>query len=292
MAERGTLSHMIDALRRVLASLPRQEAAVATAILSEPESVLQMSVSALAERAGVSQPTVIRLCRSVGCEGFADFKLRLAQNLAAGVPFVSANVTEEDDAASLTGKIFDASIRALQDARNQLDVRALHRAIELLDGARRVVIFGLGGSAATALDAQHKFSRFPTPCQAVMDPLMVRMLLAGMGPEDVFLALSNTGRTQTVLELASLAIAEGIAVVAITAPESPLSGLASVVLGVQPAEDAELFTPMASRMVHLAVIDVLSTGVALRRGTEAHIQLARVKTMLRPTRLPLETEDG
>lgn len=288
------MSQLIDALRSRLGELSRQEAAVAQVVLASPHEILQLSVGAVAERAGVSQPTVIRLCRNVGCEGFADFKLRLAQSLASGAALISANVTLGDEPAIYVGKVFDTAIRALQTARNQLDVGAVAEAVALLTQPRRIVVFGMGGSAATAYDAQHKLSRFRTPCQAASDPLLARMMLVGMGPGDVLLVLSNTGRTIAVLELAGLAREQGVSVIAITAPGSPLTDWVDVALGVEPVEDAEVLTPMASRMVHLAVIDVLSTGVALRLGPVAQEVLGAVKEALRATRVSpeLPVEEG
>jgi RpiR family carbohydrate utilization transcriptional regulator len=286
------MSNLIDSLRNHLSRLSRQEAAVALTILVDPEEILLMPLNQLAERAGVSQPTVIRLCRTIGCEGYAELKLRLAQSLGTGTPYISAVVEPGDMPAAYTGKIFDASISALQSARNGLDVRSVERAVRLLARARRVVTFGLGGSAPIALDAQHKLSRFSTPCQAVTDPVFARMLLAGMNDEDVLLTISNTGRTEALLELARRAADGGINVLAVTAPESPLARIATLTLGIEPMEDAELFTPMASRIAHLAVIDVLATGVLLALGPAIQPQLAAIKTSLRETRRPRGDADG
>jgi RpiR family carbohydrate utilization transcriptional regulator len=280
------MANIIDSLRTHLPTLSRQEAAVASVILSDPQGTLQSPVAVVATKAGVSQPTVIRLCRSVGCDGFADFKLKLAQSLVPGVPFVSAAVETTDGTATFVAKIFDATSRALHEARTGLDITAIERAIGLLAYARRIVIFGVGGSAPIAQDAAHKFSRFAMPVQALVDPVQTRIILTGMTPGDVFVAISNTGRTKSVLEMAEIAADNAVSVVAITAPASPLAALAAAAIGVASAEDIEVFTPMASRIVQLTVVDVLTTGIALRLGPSAHDLLARVKTGLKTTRLP------
>lgn len=278
------MSKLLEQLWQQRGGLSRQEAAVAEAILECPDAVLQLSVSVLAEKAGVSQPTVIRFCRSVGCEGFTDLKLKLAQSLAPGLPYVSADVDAADPPEQYGTKIFNAAIRALTAARQELQPTRVEEAVQALNKAGRILIVGLGGSAAIAQDAAHKLSRFPLPCQAVSDPLLARMLMVGMSPRDVLLAISNTGRTTGVLELVALAREQGIPVIALTAPESLLAQSATVALEIQPAEDAEVFTPMASRLVQLAMIDVLSTGLALLQGEAALEHLAHVKETLRPTR--------
>lgn len=278
--------NLLDTLRRRLAELSPREAAAASAILADPHSVLHESVGAVARRAGVSQPTVIRLCRSVGCDGFSDFKLRLAQSLVPGTPFVSAHVAPDDGAAAYVAKTFAAASAALEATRISLELGAIEEAVGLLAGARRIAFFGLGGSAATAIDAQHKFCRFAAPVSAHADPLMLRMILTGMGIGDVLVAISNTGRTRAVIEAAELAATLGVLVIAVTAPGSPLAMAASVAVAVEPAEDAELFTPMASRIAHLAVLDALAIGVALAQGPGIVERLARLKETLSHTRLP------
>ncbi len=280
------MENLIDRLRAALPTLSRREASVAEAVLAEPEDALRSSIGTLAARVGVSQPTVIRLCRSIGCDGYADFKLKLAQSLGPGTPFVSAHVAPGDSASSYVGKILDAGAAALHAARSSLDIAAVEAAVGALANARRIVFFGLGGSAPTAADAAHKFSRFPIPSQAVLDPLLLRMQLVGMTAGDVVLIVSNTGRTREIVDIARLAQDQGVTVIAITAPASPLAQRASIVIATIPAEDAELFTPMASRLVHLAMIDVLATGVALRQGPDQSARLSRIKDVLRPTRLP------
>jgi RpiR family carbohydrate utilization transcriptional regulator len=280
------MANIIDTLRTHLPLLSRQEAAVASVILADPQATLQSPVALVANRAGVSQPTVIRLCRSVGCEGFADFKLKLAQSLVPGVPFVSAAVETGDGTATYVAKIFDATAKALHEARTGIDVVAVERAVNLLAYARRIIIFGVGGSAPLAMDAAHKFSRFAVPVQALVDPVQTRMILTGMTPGDVFVAISNTGRTRVVLDMAELAADNAVPVVAITAPSSPLAAMAAAAIGVSSMEDVEIFTPMASRIVQLTVIDVLTTGIALRLGSGAQDLLARIKTGLKATRIP------
>ena len=70
---------MLDRIRAMRDSLRRSEQKVAIAVLEEPESATRISLAALAAVAEVSEPTVLRFVRALGCAGFADFKLELAQ---------------------------------------------------------------------------------------------------------------------------------------------------------------------------------------------------------------------
>ena len=286
---------ILDEVRRLRGDLKRSEGQIADLVLSDPRRVLDLNVTSLAQAAEVSEATVVRFCRSVGCGGFPDFKLRLAESQArdalrgevrGGTPYVSQDVAADDDVGTLARKIFSSSAAALTAASAALDDWALERAIALLADAPRVLCVGTGGSSALAQDAAHKLLRFGADAQPCADPVLARMLLVNMAAGGVLLALSNTGRSGTINELAAAARAQGTAVVAITAPRSPLATMASVVIASQPVEDTEMYTPMASRLVHLTLIDVLSTGVALRLGDPAVRQLAKVKSAINAGRLP------
>ncbi|AWU96311.1 SIS domain-containing protein [Azospirillum ramasamyi] len=286
---------ILDEIRRLRGELKRSEGRIADLVLVAPRRVLDLNVTSLAHAAEVSEATVVRFCRSIGCAGFPDFKLRLAEcqardalrdEVRSGTPYVSQDVAPDDDVGTLARKIFSSSAAALTAASAALDEAALEQAIALLAAAPRVLCVGTGGSSALAQDAAHKLLRFGADAQPCADPVLARMLLVNMGAGGVLLALSNTGCSATIIELAAAAREQGTAVVAITAPRSPLAGMASVVVASQPVEDTEMYTPMASRLVHLTLIDVLSTGVALRLGDPAVRQLAKVKAAINAGRLP------
>ena len=281
--------NILDHIRGRLPELKKSEAQVADMVLADPHKVLGQSITVLAQAAGVSEATVVRFCRSIGCGGFPDFKLRLAEGQARGTPFVSQDVAPDDDVPMVAQKVFASAAAALNDAAGALDMEAVARAVDLLAGASSILCIGTGASAVVAEDAAHKFLRFGMAAQASADPMMVRMLSVNLGEKGVLLAISNTGRTFVVTELAQTAREQGVPVIAITAPGSPLAAVSTVTIGHTPVEDAEISTPMASRLVHLAIIDVLSTGVALRIGTGARRHLAKVKAVLADTR---EARDG
>lgn len=277
--------NLVEAVRERAPELSRQEGAVAALLLADPQALLHMPLNRMAERAGVSQPTVIRFCRTMGCEGLRDFKLRLAHSLALGGPFLHTDVDPEDDAARYTTKVIDATLAAVADLRGRLDPVAIEGAVDRLAAARQLLFFGMGGSGPVALDAMHKFMRLQRPTTvAHTDPLLARMAVAGLGPDDALVVLSNTGRTLITLDVVALARGGGVPVVALTAPGSPLALAADHTVAIEPAEDVELFTPMASRIAHLVVVDILATGVGLRRGAGVREHLMRVKESLAPTR--------
>jgi RpiR family carbohydrate utilization transcriptional regulator len=277
-------TNFIELIRVRADTLSPAERKVARAVLEDPEAAMQSSTAVLARKAGVSDPTVNRFCLSLGCAGFPELKLRLAQSLARGVPFVNRHVAAGDTLETYAGKIFDATTAALSRARDRIDMIELERAVDVLAAAARIAFFGVGGSGAVAVDAQHKFVRLDVPSIAQSDVVMQRMQAAGMDAGDVVVLISNTGCTIPVIENARLAASRGAKLVALTAAGSPLARICDVVIAIDPVEDADIYIPMASRIVHLVVLDVLATGVILGRGPGFQERLARIKESLRPGR--------
>ncbi|QSP93537.1 MurR/RpiR family transcriptional regulator [Marinobacter salinisoli] len=278
--------NLLEDIQARLDGLNKSERKVAEAILRDPSAATRYSIAALARAADVSEPTVNRFCRGFSATGFPDFKIRLAQSIATGTPYVGQNVEPDDTVAEFSDKIMLSTIASLDKARQALDPRALSQAIDYLIQAKQINFFGMGGSASVALDAQHKFFRFNIPVMSYDDALMQRMVAAGSTVGDVIVVISYTGRTKEAVEVAQAARANGATVIGITNPDSPLAATCSVVLGVTAEEDTEVYMPMSSRIIHLTVIDILATGVTLKRGTDFLDHLKKIKESLKPTRFP------
>lgn len=275
-------------LARIEASfddLRKSERAVAEFVLAHPNEVLNISIAEIAYRVGVSQPTVARFVNALGFTGFKEFKLRLAQSLASGVPYVHRDVGPDDTLDEVAPKVFNRTIGALMSVRNQLDGPRLQRAVELVTRAGRMEFYGVGNSGIVAMDAQHKFFRFGIPSVAYSDPHTQGMAATLLEEGDVVVAISASGRTPEIIRACELAREGGAEVIAITATGSPLARIASVLLPADVPEDPDVYAPMTSRIAHLAIIDALSVSVALAGGPELIKRLERTKQTLRDKRI-------
>lgn len=283
---------LIERLRQRLEELNRSERKVANVILEDPASATSLSIASLAQAASVSEPTVNRFCRNFGAKGFPDFKIKLAQSLAGGTPYVTRAVEPDDSASQYTDKIFDATIAALDEARRAVDMQAVERMVDYLTQAKQIHFFGLGASGAVAQDAQHKFFRFNLPVVAYVDVLMQRMVAAACHTGDVVVVISYTGRTRELVDIARVAREAGAVVLGITAPASPLTNECTATLEVATPEDTDHYLPMTSRMIQLTLLDALATGVTLRRGEDFLPHLKKIKDSLRDTRFPVRKPGG
>ncbi|EYD74296.1 hypothetical protein Rumeso_04160 [Rubellimicrobium mesophilum DSM 19309] len=273
--------NVLEVIRAVQADLRKSERRVAEVVLADPQRVLGSTISETAEMAGVSQPTVIRFCTAIRCDGYQDFKIRLAQSLALGTSATHSAIAEEDSPEEVASKIFDYTMTSLDWARHRLDMVAVNAAVDLILGADHLEFFGFGASAIVAQDLQQKFPLFGIPCSATMDSHQQIMAASMMRPGGVAVAISNTGATRTVVELARLAREQGAKVIAVTGSmESALLNYADVVINVETLDNTDVFTPTTSRIAALVVADILSTLVARRLGKAHNERLVRMKRLL------------
>jgi RpiR family carbohydrate utilization transcriptional regulator len=277
----GRARNVVEAARTLRPDLRKSERKVVDALLTDPQRFLSSTVAEAAELAGVSQPTVIRFCTAIGCDGFQDFKIKLAQSLALGTSAAHSAIADEDPPEAVAAKIFDYTMTSLDWARHRLDMDQMNAAVDLILAATHVEFFGFGASAIVAQDLQQKFPLFGIPCNATLDSHQQLMSATMMRKGAVAVAISNTGATQSIVELARLAREQEAKVIAITGAQSaPLVGYADVVINVETLDNTDIFTPTTSRIAALVAADILSTLVARRLG-EAHNQrLVRMKRHL------------
>jgi RpiR family carbohydrate utilization transcriptional regulator len=276
--------NLINIITDALPSLNKSETKVANVILSDPDAATQSSIATLAKKASVSEPSVNRFCKRFNASGFPDFKLKLAKSLVSGIRFVNRNVDPNDDVASYTPKIIDSTINTLASVRDKISYARVNQVVDKLIQAKRIYFFGLGASGSVARDAEHKFFRFNLPVSSHEDVLMQRMLASTGGAGDVFFIVSHTGRTKEIVEVAEIARNNGSTVIGLTAPDSPLAAMCTLAMDVDVPENTDEYMPMASRIVHLVILDVLATGMTLRRGPDFLPHLEKIKSSLKPTR--------
>jgi glucokinase len=259
-------SAVFERIRQMRDALTPAERRVADLALNHPRSIINDPIIDIARKADVSQPTVIRFCRSLGCTGLSDFKLKLATGLTGTIPVSHSQVHLGDTATDFGAKVLDNTVSAILQLREHLNFDNVERAIDILNGARRIEFYGLGNSNIVAQDAHYKFFRFGVPTIAYGDLYMQAASAALLGKGDVIVAVSKSGRAPELLRVLELALQQGATVIAITSSNTPLAKRATVALETDHIEIRESQLSMISRILHLVIIDILAVGVAIRRA--------------------------
>ena len=261
--------------------LRKSDRKVADVVLANPQRIMNATVAETAEISQVSQPTAIRFCNAIGCEGFQDLKIRLAQSLVLGTPATQSAIFIDDTPEEVASKIFDYTMTSLDWARHKLDMAQVNEAVELILNARSLEIFGFGASAIVAQDFQQKFPLLGVPCHATMDSHQQLMAASMMRQCDVAGAISNTGETLSIVELTRLAREQGAKVIAITGTTTTaLANYSDVLINVETLENTDIFTPTTSRIAALVAVDIISTLVARRLDRVENQRLLHMKRYL------------
>lgn len=158
---------VLDRIRDGLNRLSKAERRVADIILADVDAAIRLSIKDLAQEARTSEPTVLRLARRLGCDGFPDLKRRISQDLAIERMFVFPNHDfPPRSAEDVAMKVYDASAQALAYAFEQRDLSTLERAALAICCAARVLLWswrqfrkrrGRGGEPPLSL-------RYPRDC--------------------------------------------------------------------------------------------------------------------------------
>ena len=262
---------MLDRIKACLPSLAPAEQRVGKLCLADPRAFAKLPVSELADRSHVSKPTVVRFCRSVGYDGLSDFKLKLAGNVNEGVPFIHRSVDADDKIGDVMVKVIDNTVAAFLKYRNDASTMAIEKAVVALvqayQAGRQIQFFGVGNSGIVAQDAQHKFFRLGVNTTAYSDGHMQVMSASVLKAGDCVVVVSNSGRTRDLMDACDIARKNGAITIVITASGSPLASAGHIHLSADHPEGYDKYSPMVSRLLHLMIIDILATAVALRIGS-------------------------
>ncbi|WP_293605149.1 MurR/RpiR family transcriptional regulator [Polaromonas sp. UBA4122] len=279
---------MLDRIKASLPSLAPAEQRVGRLVLADPRAFASLPITELASRSHVSKPTVVRFCRSVGYDGLSDFKLKLAGSVSEGVPFIHRSVDADDKTADVIVKVIDNTVAAFLKYRNDASPLAFEKATQALLAAyntgKHIEFFGVGNSGIVAQDAQHKFFRLGITSIAYSDGHMQVMSASLLGPGDCVVVISNSGRTRDLMDACDIARKNGATTIVITATGSPLAAAGHIHLAADHPEGYDRYSPMVSRLMHLMIIDILATCVALRIGAKLQPLLQEMKNNLRNKR--------
>lgn len=261
---------MLDRVKASLPSLAPAEQRVGKLVLNDPRAFANLAISVLADRAHVSKPTVVRFCRSMGYDGLSDFKLKLAGSVNEGVPFIHRSVDADDKTGDVMVKVIDNTVAAFLKYRNDASTGPIEKAAttlaETFTTGKRIEFYGAGNSGIVAQDAQHKFFRLGVNAIAYSDGHMQVMSASMLGAGDCVVVISNSGRTRDLMDACDIARKNGATTIVITTSGSPLASAGHIHLAADHPEGFDKYSPMVSRLMHLMIIDILATCVALRIG--------------------------
>lgn len=226
-----------------------------------------MSISELAEEAGVAEATISRFCKRLGYKGYSAFKLAVANSTARRVeaPTVPGEIRPEDSIEELCQKLYAADRDAMVQTVELIRPDSVRKAADLLFSAEKVLCMGQGGSMILAQECAHLFSTARPNFYAVLDSHMQAIAASHLTARDVVLYFSYSGSTEELLKnLKIIRDRRAVAILVTRFPKSPGAAYADVVLQCGSLEGPLQGGSVAARVAQLYLMDVLFHEVCRR----------------------------
>lgn len=254
------MKSLVGKIERDLNTLSPAERKIGEYIIMHPDLIPNMTTRELSEKAGVSEASVVRFCKSIGIGSFKSFKLALVKDLTLSEMNVTSFsiLQKKDSPYDSFQKVVQANKLAIEACPTSMDKNELLDAVDVLHNARKIIFFGVGGSVTAAIDGHYKFTRLGYTSITSTDFHYLLTVIPYLNENDVFIAISTSGKTRDVLELAQFAQKKGATVIAITnLDKSPLYRNADIKLCTPNVEQDVRIGSTASRMTQLTIIDTL-----------------------------------
>jgi DNA-binding MurR/RpiR family transcriptional regulator len=262
-------SSVLDRIMTYQSQMPATMSKIAAVLIDDPRAPLELSITELAERAGTSAASVTRFCRTIGFPGYAPLRVAIAEDLgrgdaqAAWIADIGRSLGPHDPPDEIRRTLLSNQVMSLQTTAELLDMATVMRVATAIAKTRHVDVYGVGGSALTALEIEARLYRIGVNVHTwaeVHDGLTSAAIL---GPDCVAVAVSNTGRTNETIEMLAQAHESGAYTVAITGnPDSPLARVADDVLTAAAPDGYLKPADLTARHCQLFVVDLLYLLVA------------------------------
>ncbi|MFI7127494.1 MurR/RpiR family transcriptional regulator [Nonomuraea sp. NPDC050153] len=262
---------VIQRMREMLPTMPEAQRSLAELVLDDPAAAARMTIVELAEQCGVSTGTITRLCRALGMDGYSALRIALASDSGRAdvrgtwAAHIGTELTKGDDIRHVANVISANIGHVVAEALANLDLALVERAAGALVAARRVLIYGIGGSGATAVEFHQRLYQIRLHAWIHTDVHVALTGAALTGRGDAVVAISHTGRTQEVCDVVKEARSHGATTIAVTNDlASPLADEAELVLATGVRELGFSTETIVARHAQLAVLDVLYIAIAQR----------------------------
>ncbi len=280
MGNSRKLSREILQIKSHLDTLKPAERKVADYVIENADEVVYSSITNLAKEIGVSEATIVKFCQRVGYSGYQELKIMLARSDRGpdDQGMIYGAIEPGDSVGELKNKLFQIYDESLESTNKLIETDLYDEVVDKILSARRLYFFGYGASGIVARDAELKFVRIGLPAIAMTDSHNQKTVASLLQPDDLVVAISDSGRTRELIEVLDILEEIDCQRVAITSQVgSPVSKRSEITLLTSSRETPYRGSAIASRIAQLAVIDILFLATALANHDETTAALQRTR---------------
>lgn len=259
-------------IKNMYNTLSSSEKKVADYVLLNGYSVSTMTLANLAKEIGVSEPTIVRFAKRIGCSGFSEFKMGLMKDWGResvaeksdNELLVELHINENEKIEDIPSKMIGMTIKALEDTLKIIDLDNYKRAINMIKASNIIDVYGVGNSASIASDIMNKLLRIGLNCRAYSDNHLHQICASHLTKKDLAIAVSHSGSTIDTVNALKIAKESGAKTIALTNfKATDISKYADITLYTGDVETTFYSETMVSRISQLAIVDMLYMGILL-----------------------------
>lgn len=266
-------SEFVLNIKSLMQQMNPAQTKIAKYILANPEKLPGMPIGQLARESGVSEATISRFVKFLGCTNYRSFQAEMVKSSVLGHERIRgyADVKNMDNAYQICEKIFDANIQSLVDTLAILDIDALEKAADLIVASRKLCILAQGRSNVTATSIRQRLYRLGIACTSYSDPHEQAMAVSLLGEGDIVMGISTFGRSKNVLKNLRFASSRGATVIGVSSYRgTPLEKASDIMLISASNEEASFgFEPSCSTVSQMVALDCLYIMITNRMKEEA-----------------------
>jgi RpiR family carbohydrate utilization transcriptional regulator len=279
--------HIFSTIRTKYNILSDSQKRVADYVLANGDTVMISSLSDLSMACDVSEPTVLRFLKKLGCDSYQVFRVNIAQALSnGGGESLYEDVKKDDTTDAVVSKVLHSTSQAIMDAGEIIDAASVERFVEKIHSARFIYVIGMGASAAQAYDFTHKMLKLGLRVEYCHDSHLINIRCSSLTAEDLLIAFSHSGESREILDGIAFAKHHRCPVLAITSyHHSSLARAADAIILSSSQETRYRSDAMISRIIQMTIIDMIYVKLALLMGdagmdaiTRSRLAVAKNKT--------------
>lgn len=245
----------------------------------------QYSATKMGAQLGISDSSIIRYAKSLGCSGFPDLKLQLAAQSQHVSPRHNQSVYDDIQSSDSTRDILAKSqylfTSKIEQSLSLIEADTIEHCAELLVHADKIVLSGIGSSALVASDINHKLIR--SGCNVHFNPDYHTQIIQAslLKCNDVLFVISARGNTQEVLTAIDKAREAKAKVIALTQyGEGKVAQQADYVIPYSYTEEHSQLGMVTPQLLQMIAFDVLFFKLnTMTDSANMHKALSSIRTI-------------
>lgn len=256
------MSKLLITIRSKYPEMSKTERRIADYVFEHAGNLTLSTITEFSKETNASEATIIRFVKRIGCEGYPEFKIRIAKEEVHHI--VNESIADNDDFLTMYSKISDDVYSSFIKTRDDLTNEVLEETYNSIVNAKKIVLMGVGNSYAMSLDFYHKLLRLGFNVQITFDSHFELISACQSDKDTLVIAITHSGYTKDVYDAVSAAKDKGAKIISITSnPKSPIAQCSDLVIRTNSDETNYRVLGLSSRYSELLVFDTIYSYAVL-----------------------------